>query len=102
MTPSSAPSFATYPSLRNAGVVVTGGASGIGMEIVRAFAGQESRVGFLDFDVEHGEALAAELHGGGGRVRFEACDLRDVAALGRAVAALAGAHGPARVLVNNA
>jgi NAD(P)-dependent dehydrogenase (short-subunit alcohol dehydrogenase family) len=94
--------FAVYPSLRDAPVIVTGGASGIGMEIVRAFAGQESRVGFLDFDVEHGEALAAELHGGGGRVRFEACDLRDVAALGRAVEALAAAHGPARVLVNNA
>ena len=94
--------FAVYPSLRDAPVIVTGGASGIGMEIVRAFAGQESRVGFLDFDVEHGEALAAELHGGGGRVRFEACDLRDVVALGRAVEALAAAHGPARVLVNNA
>ena len=94
--------FAVYPSLRDAPVIVTGGASGIGMAIVRAFAGQESRVGFLDFDVEHGEALAAELDGGGGRVRFEPCDLRDVAALGRAVEALAAAHGPASVLVNNA
>jgi D-xylose 1-dehydrogenase len=102
MAPSSTPSFAIYPSLRDASVIVTGGASGIGMEIVRAFAGQRSKVGFLDFDVEHGETLAAELQAGGGHVRFEACDLRDVDALRHAVAALAEVHGPARVLVNNA
>src|SRR4051812_20281919 len=102
MTASSTFSFATYPSLREAAVIVTGGASGIGMEIVRAFAGQGSRVGFLDFDVEHGRQLADELHASGGQVRFEPCDLRDIDALRRAVAALAEAHGPARVLVNNA
>ena len=45
--------FAVYPSLQDAAVIVTGGASGIGMEIVRAFAGQKSRVGLLDFDVEN-------------------------------------------------
>jgi NAD(P)-dependent dehydrogenase (short-subunit alcohol dehydrogenase family) len=72
------------------------------MEIVRAFAGQQSRVGFLDFDVERGQAVAAELQAAGDRVRFEACDLRDIEALRRAVAALAEAHGAARVLVNNA
>ena len=94
--------FATYPSLDGAAVVVTGGASGIGMEIVRAFAGQKSRVGFLDFDVEHGASLASELQRAGARVRFEPCDLRDIAALRRAVEALASAHGPATVLVNNA
>src|SRR3954464_9845191 len=100
MQRSSAPhSFATYPSLRDTSVIVTGGASGIGMEIVRAFAGQGSRVGFLDFDVEHGERLASELQSAGWRVRFERCDLRDVDALRSAVAALADAHGPARVLV---
>ena len=85
--------FAIYPSLENASVIVTGGASGIGMDIVRAFAGQKSRVGFLDFDVEHGEALAAELQGGGAQVRFEPCDLRDIDALRRAVD---GARGGAR------
>jgi D-xylose 1-dehydrogenase len=95
-------SFASYPSLQDASVIVTGGASGIGMEIVRAFAGQGSRVAFLDFDVDGGRLLAAELQAGGGRAQFEPCDLRDVDALRRAVAAVAEAHGPARVLVNNA
>jgi NAD(P)-dependent dehydrogenase (short-subunit alcohol dehydrogenase family) len=102
MADTPARAFATYPSLRDAAIVVTGGASGIGMEIVRAFAGQHSRVGFLDLDVEHGEALAAELGGAGARVRFEACDLRDIAALRQAIASLEAAHGPASVLVNNA
>jgi NAD(P)-dependent dehydrogenase (short-subunit alcohol dehydrogenase family) len=94
--------FASYPSLKDKRVVVTGGASGIGAEIVRAFAGQGSRVGFLDFDVEHGTALADELGGTGAHVRFEPCDLRDVSALRRAFAALADAMGAAEVLVNNA
>jgi len=93
--------FATYPSLKDKSVIVTGGASGIGAEIVRAFAGQGSKVAFLDFDVERGEALAAEL-GTPARVHFEPCDLRDIDALRHAVAAVAAAHGPAQVLVNNA
>ena len=91
--------FATYPSLRNAVVLVTGGASGIGEEMVRAFAAQGSRVGFVDLDAGRGAALAAEL---GGAVRFAACDLRDVAALRGAVAALKAELGPASVLINNA
>ena len=35
-----APAFAIYPSLKDTSVFVTGGASGIGAEIVRAFAGR--------------------------------------------------------------
>lgn len=94
--------FALYPSLAGASVVVTGGASGIGAEIVRAFADQHSRVGFVDLDAERGQALAAELTATGSHVRFEHCDLRDIDALRRALAALAQANGPAAVLVNNA
>lgn len=94
--------FAIYPSLRDTSVIVTGGASGIGAEIVRAFAGQGSHVGFVDFDVERGTALASELGEAGAQVRFEPCDLRDIDDLRRAFAALATAQGPARVLVNNA
>lgn len=94
--------FASYPSLDDAAVFVTGGASGIGEEIVRGFAEQGSRVGFVDIDAARGAALAAELVASGGDVRFEGCDLRDIAALQQAFAALEAALGPARVLVNNA
>jgi D-xylose 1-dehydrogenase len=95
-------SFAVYPSLKEAVVFITGGASGIGAEIVRAFGAQGSRVGFIDIDAQRGGALAEELERQGAEIRFEACDLRDIDALKRAFAALEGALGPAMVLVNNA
>jgi D-xylose 1-dehydrogenase len=95
-------SFASYPSLKSAVVFVTGGASGIGEEIVRAFAAQGSRTGFVDLDQERGRALAEELEGQGAEVRFAACDLRDIDQLKHAFAGLEAALGPATVLVNNA
>jgi NAD(P)-dependent dehydrogenase (short-subunit alcohol dehydrogenase family) len=95
-------SFGTYPSLRSAVVLVTGGASGIGEEIVRAFAAQGSRTGFVDLDAERGRVLAEELEQQGAEIRFEPCDLRDIDQLKRAFAALEAALGPATVLVNNA
>ena len=91
--------FATYPSLRDVPVFITGGASGIGEVMVRAFDAQGARVGFVDLDAARGEALARELGAG---VRFESCDLRDVDALKAAFAKLKDAVGPAGVLVNNA
>ncbi|MEX3015229.1 SDR family NAD(P)-dependent oxidoreductase [Gymnodinialimonas hymeniacidonis] len=91
------PQFATYPSLKGTTVFITGGASGIGEGLVRAFAEQGARVGFVDFDLDRGEALASETG-----ATFAPCDLRDIDALRTAFAALAGAIGPAQVLVNNA
>lgn len=90
--------FAQYPSLRDRVAFVTGGASGIGAEIVRAFAAQGAYVGVVDLDRDAGLALAAELPG----AAFEHCDLRDIAALTAAFAALRGRLGPVSVLVNNA
>ncbi len=95
-------SFAVYPSLNETVVFITGGASGIGEEIVRAFAAQGSRIGFADIDAERGKALADELEQQGTNIRFEPCDLRDIDALKRAFTALEIALGPATVLVNNA
>lgn len=89
--------FAQYPSLDGKAVIVSGGASGIGAEIVKAFVAQGAKVGFLDFDAAGGAALAAET----GAV-FAECDLRDIDALRRGIDALRAANGPAWVLVNNA
>lgn len=91
--------FAKYPCLNGKSVFVTGGASGIGAEIVRAFALQGARVGFVDLDLSAGEALLEEI--GAGHA-FEPCDLRDVEALQRAFSGLAEKIGSANVLVNNA
>ncbi|MEO1018844.1 MAG: SDR family oxidoreductase [Pseudomonadota bacterium] len=94
--------FASYPSLKDAVVFITGGASGIGEQIVRAFAGQGSKIGFVDMDQARSEALVEELKGVGTTIHFEACDLRDIGALKTAFQGLDGALGDAAVLVNNA
>ena len=41
-------SFATYPSLKDKVVLITGGATGIGASLVAHFARQGCRVAFLD------------------------------------------------------
>ncbi|ALN73830.1 SDR family NAD(P)-dependent oxidoreductase [Aureimonas sp. AU20] len=95
-------SFAIYPSLSGRTVLVTGGASGIGADMVRAFADQGSRVGFVDIDAAGGAKLAETITGEGHEVAFEPCDLRDIEALRAAFAKLDARLGPATVLVNNA
>ncbi len=95
-------SFARYPSLNGAVVLVTGGAAGIGRDMVRAFAAQGAHVGFVDIDEPGGRALADELSGAGPKPRFEPCDLRDIGALRAAFTRLKSALGPAGVLINNA
>ena len=93
------PDFAIYPSLKGKTVFITGGASGIGEEMVRAFAAQGARTGFVDFNREAGAALSADL---GDDVAFEYCDLREIDELKSAFVALAEKLGPATVLINNA
>jgi NAD(P)-dependent dehydrogenase (short-subunit alcohol dehydrogenase family) len=92
---------ATYPSLKDRTVLVTGGGSGIGEAIVRQFVSQGSRVGFIDVDVPASKQLLASLppHAG---AHFEYADLRDVGALRHAVAGVRAALGPIAILVNNA
>lgn len=94
--------MAIYPDLVGKVVVVTGGASGIGEAIVRAFAGQGARVGFVDIDQTAGAALETELLEAGHAVHFETLDLRDIAALQAGIARIRDAFGPVGVLVNNA
>ena len=94
--------FASYPSLKDTVVYVTGGAAGIGKDIVNAFAEQGSRIGFFDLDEDGGRALADELFSRGATAHFEAVDLRDIDALQAAFKAMADTLGPAAVLVNNA
>src|SRR5690606_32945070 len=94
--------YATYPSLQDRPVVISGGASGIGEALVRHFAAQGARVGFVDIALEAGTALAAELTAAGQAVRFTPCDVTDTAVYQAAIAGFAAAHGDALVLVNNA
>jgi D-xylose 1-dehydrogenase len=91
--------LASYPSLQDVPVVISGGASGIGEALVRHFAKQGAKVGFVDIQAERGAALAAEL---GGSALFTQCDVTDVSAYQAAIAGFARTHGDALVLVNNA
>ena len=94
--------YAVYPSLAGRTVMVSGGASGIGEAIVRAFAGQRAKVGFVDIMEEAGIALAGELRGGGAEILFVPADVTDVVALRAAVERLSRDLGLITVLVNNA
>jgi len=97
-----ATSFATYPSLANTPVIISGGASGIGETLVREFAAQGSKVGFVDLMADRGKALADELNAAGHTVRFSATDITDIAAYQSAIRGFEAAHGPALALLNNA
>jgi NAD(P)-dependent dehydrogenase (short-subunit alcohol dehydrogenase family) len=94
--------YARYPSLDGRPVIITGGATGIGEALVRAFAAQGAKVGFLDLEGEIGQKLADELNAQGRSVAFEHCDLTDIEALRKAIGALEAKNGPTLVLVNNA
>lgn len=76
---------------------MTGGASGIGADIVRAFAANDARVAFVDIQDEVGKALATEVGG-----TFIQCDIADIGALKAAIEKVRTELGPIGVLVNNA
>jgi NAD(P)-dependent dehydrogenase (short-subunit alcohol dehydrogenase family) len=95
--------FARYPSLAGRVVFVTGGATGIGAEIVAAFAAQGARVAFIDLEREAGAALATAIASRGDPAPMPLTgDVTDVAALQAALAETRAALGPVGVLVNNA
>lgn len=92
---------AHYPSLAGRVVLVTGGGSGIGAAIVRRFAGQGSRVAFLDIDEASSTQLVSDLPGENAAL-YVPCDLRESAALRAALRRVAAELGAIEVLVNNA
>ncbi len=95
--------FASYPSLRDRVVFVTGGGSGIGAEDVARFAAQGARVGFVDIADEASQALVAKLKSDGHpEPFFQHCNVTDISALRAAIAEVGRRLGPITVLVNNA
>lgn len=80
--------------------IVTGGASGLGLETARALAGAGASVTIAARDIAVAQRAAAEIESGQGTsVAVAALDLADLAS----VAAFADAWtGPLHMLVNNA
>ncbi len=104
--PTAAPpeNYASYPSLVDRTVLITGGADGIGAGMVEQFVKQGSRVAFVDINSEKAietlERCAA--HEPRHAPIFREVDLVDIAALRAAVADISEALGGITVLVNNA
>ncbi|MEL6997831.1 MAG: SDR family oxidoreductase [Pseudomonadota bacterium] len=89
---------ARYADLADRAVLISGGASGIGSDLVLAFADQGAKVLFVDLNVDEGEELATATCG---RARFVHCDVTDDRALAAAIDE-AEAMGGLDVLINNA
>jgi D-xylose 1-dehydrogenase len=95
--------YTRYASLQGRVVFISGGSSGIGAELVRAFAAQGAKVAFCGTKMEGGKPLIDEIAAAGHpRPWYGACDVRDVAAYQALLARVASEVGPIRVLVNNA
>ncbi|HEX8479828.1 MAG TPA: SDR family oxidoreductase [Telluria sp.] len=93
--------YATYPDLAGKRVVITGGGSGIGSELVTAFAGQGALVYFLDIAENSARALETALASAPQPPRFIHCDLTNLDALAATFAGIL-ADGPVDILLNNA
>jgi NAD(P)-dependent dehydrogenase (short-subunit alcohol dehydrogenase family) len=89
--------------LRDARVLVTGGASNIGRGIVHGFAAEGARLVIADIDGDQAAKVRAEaLERGAAAAEVIAADLAAEGAGDRAVSLLTGAWGGIDVLVNNA
>ncbi len=96
--------YATYPSLQDRVVFITGGAEGIGGSMVRLFTAQGAKVGFVDINAESSEANVARCVEAGctHKPMFVHCDLMDIDALRDAITQVQAHFGNIEVLVNNA
>lgn len=83
-------------------VVVTGAASGLGLELCRRFGRAGWTIGMLDVDDAGLAAAERAVAASGGTVRRATVDVTDAAAFEAAVAEFVAATGGLEVMVNNA
>ncbi len=86
-----------YVSLSGRNVLITGGASGIGAELAKAFTAQHARVHFIDLDEAAGEKMA-----GATGAAFHVGDVTDIPRLRAVIAGIEEVAGAIDVLINNA
>ncbi|MBN3519696.1 SDR family oxidoreductase [Algoriphagus lutimaris] len=84
--------------MKNKTIVITGGASGIGLAMVKKFASEGSSVYFLDLN-EAGEAISKELTAEGKTTTFIKCNLASFSETDNAIKSI---PGKIDVLINNA
>src|SRR5438270_125910 len=82
--------------------LVTGAGQGVGRGIAIAMAAEGAAVAVLGRTPTKLEETCATIRERGGRALALACDVKDAAALERAVGAVTGQFGGLHILVNNA
>ena len=94
--------IASYPSLKDKVVLITGGASGIGETIVENFLQQGSKVVFLDKEKDLGLRLVSKLKNYNYKAIFKECDLINIEDLKSKINQIREQVGLISILVNNA
>ena len=81
--------------------VITGGASGIGLAIAKAFARQGAPVHIVDLNAEGARDAVAAIQTEGGTAEAHLCDVSDASSVRKAFDGIF-ANGAVQILVNNA
>lgn len=82
--------------------IVTGGASGIGKETVKAFAKEGANVVIADFNEKAGEQVLAEIKEAGGTAIFVKVNVADQESVVQLIERTKEAYGKIDILINNA
>jgi NAD(P)-dependent dehydrogenase (short-subunit alcohol dehydrogenase family) len=90
-----------YGSLHNKVVFITGGASGIGAAMVRAFVAQSCKVAFIDIDEDKAELILTSLSKHSKDVWFKSVDVTQPESLQDAICSAYNHFGRLDVMVNN-
>lgn len=93
-----------YPSLKGKVVLITGGASGIGANLVEAFCRQGALVAFIDILDDCAQTLIERIQQAecDNTPTYYSCNLVDVPLLQKTIAEIREKLGPVAVLINNA
>jgi len=80
--------------------IITGAAHGMGEAVAKTYAAEGAAVGLIDRQGEALQKVVADIQAVGGKAIGQVADVRDLAALQRAVEAIESTLGPADILVN--